>query len=187
MIPSLRDIEQLDESTLSEQLTAQIADTLKTERELAVLVKQRDEWKRKAEQIQKLQEGNKGVMTETIHKLVNATRHLDLNIKKAEENIRMYTETDPQQTARDIRNKSDEIRSLNTTLRLEREAKVAVCNFFTAQRNRKGRQLPIITETEINNKKNLNEILEQLESEKGKTRGKRWTEVRSIAALPKLP
>ncbi|KAI6199571.1 hypothetical protein M3Y96_00641100 [Aphelenchoides besseyi] len=125
-------------------------------------------------------------MTETIQKLVNATRHLDSDIKETEESIRMYTEADPQQTARDIRNKSDEIRSLSTALQLEREAKV--CNYFMARRNREERQLPIVTETEIGNeKKNLIEILEQLENDDQKARRKRWTEVRSIAALSKLP
>jgi hypothetical protein len=46
-----------DESALSEKLNIQVNETLQTESTLAELVKQRDESKKKAEQIQQLKEG----------------------------------------------------------------------------------------------------------------------------------
>jgi hypothetical protein len=47
----------LNETELSDKLSAQIQATLQTENDLAILVKQRDENKQKAEQIQHLKTG----------------------------------------------------------------------------------------------------------------------------------
>jgi hypothetical protein len=49
--------EELDESELSKKLNAQIEETVQIEKELSLVVKQRDLCKRKAEQIQRLKEG----------------------------------------------------------------------------------------------------------------------------------
>jgi hypothetical protein len=120
-------------------------------------------------------------MTETIKKLVEATtRQLDVDIEEVKEQIRISQHADPQQTARDLSSRLDELRTQNLALHLERQAKEAICDYLSGNPpSMPQQQLKLVSAEEIAKEKDLSKILDELNEKK--TRGKRWTGVYSVA------
>jgi septation ring formation regulator EzrA len=129
---------------------------------------------------------NKGALIETIKKLVESTGKLDGDIEHSIEQIRIFTEADPQQTTRDLRKHIEEVRLQNASLRLERMAKEVVYGHLLHKTRQTERQLPVISADEIARERDLSSILEELSEQKPKPRGKHWAGLYS-AALAKNP
>jgi hypothetical protein len=124
-------------------------------------------------------------MTETIKKLVEATGRLDLDIEQVREEIRLCDESDPQQSARDVSTRLDELRVQNASLQLERRAKEVVYEYLSGQRCPPKRQLKLVTESEIAQEIDLAKVLADLNELK--VRNKHWTGIRSIRTITKNP
>jgi hypothetical protein len=122
-------------------------------------------------------------LTETIKKLVEATARLDSDIEEVREQIRLSNESDPQQTARNLSTRLDELRVQNVALNLERRAKEAVYDHLSGQRRPPKRQLKLVTESDIAQEIDLAKVLAELNEQK--VHSKHWTGIRSIRTITK--
>lgn len=168
-----------NESELNKKLKIQAEETLRTEEDLAQLIKIRDEQKRKAEKVQRLRNGyvclhvcvsnpiqylrDRVVMTEIVKKLVEAVSRLDEDIEHVRSQIHSTNESDPQHTARNLNTRMQEIRTQNAALCLERLAKEVVCEHLSDKRCPLEQQLQIIKPPQMVTETDLSRILTELD------------------------